>query len=129
MVVVGVDVGGEKKGFHAVALRDGAYHRHEPSSRGGRATVDSILEWCRELDAQASGVDARCKWRQGENLRAAESQLKACRIECFPTPRAEAAEDHPTANYRWMINGQALFRRLRSHYPLFKGETPSPSEK
>lgn len=41
-IVVGVDVGGRKKGFHAVALEDGHY-REKLST----LIATEIAEWCR----------------------------------------------------------------------------------
>jgi len=39
--VVGIDVGGAKKGFHAVALENGAYLDRKKSS-----SVSELVEWC-----------------------------------------------------------------------------------
>lgn len=56
-VVVGVDVGGPKKGFHAVALREG--HIFETC-----ATLHAmeVVAWCRKLNASVVGIDAPCCW-------------------------------------------------------------------
>ncbi len=40
-IVVGVDVGGPKKGFHAVALQDG--HSREPLSTH---IAEEVAAWC-----------------------------------------------------------------------------------
>lgn len=52
-MVAGVDVGGRKKGFHPVALRDGQYV-------GKLSTCDAlaVVEWCVALQVSAVGVDA-----------------------------------------------------------------------
>ncbi len=43
-IVVGVDVGGPRKGFHAVALRDGSY-----LSRSASKDAGWIVNWCRDI--------------------------------------------------------------------------------
>jgi hypothetical protein len=53
MVVVGDDVKGAKKGFHAVALRDGRYF-----DKYAADSAKAVPEWCREIRAQAIGIDA-----------------------------------------------------------------------
>jgi hypothetical protein len=47
-VVVGVDVGGPKKGFHAVALRDGKFLQ-----KFSTLNSPEVADWCRKLDASA----------------------------------------------------------------------------
>lgn len=45
-IVVGVDVGGSKKGFHAVALQDGQYRE-----KFSTLSATDIAAWCRRLKA------------------------------------------------------------------------------
>lgn len=113
-IVVGIDVGGPKKGFHAVALNEGRYWEEF-------ATPDaaSMVEWCRQIGARAVGVDAPCRWSLTGRARPAERALAAEGIHCFATPSRVAAENRDF--YRWMINGAELFRLLEAHYPLFDG--------
>src|SRR5262245_48442062 len=83
-IVVGIDVGGPKKGFHAVALRDGTYF-DRTESRSAR----EISDWCHALGACVVAVDAPCRWRRGERARQCERDLAAARISCFATPSRE----------------------------------------
>ncbi len=45
-IVVGVDVGGSKKGFRAVALQDGQYRE-----KFSTLSATDIAAWCRRLKA------------------------------------------------------------------------------
>ncbi len=56
-VVVGIDVGGRKKGFHAVALAGGRYR-----NRLATREVAELVAWCVEtLRATVIAVDAPCR--------------------------------------------------------------------
>ncbi|MGD0227520.1 MAG: DUF429 domain-containing protein [Terriglobia bacterium] len=68
--VVGIDVGGERKGFHAVALRNGIFCK--TTSRHPA----EIVEWCREWSAEIVAVDAPCGWSKSTSSREAERELK-----------------------------------------------------
>ncbi len=116
-VVVGVDVGGPSKGFHAVALRDGAYLDQIASRR-----AVEIAEWCRGVGASCVGVDSPCRWSVTGRARRAERDLMAERIWCFSTPTIAAAKAHPKGNFLWMLNGAELFGLLQTSYSLFSGE-------
>jgi len=118
-IVVGVDVGGVKKGFHAVALCD-----RQLSEKF--ATLDSIemVEWCRELDPFVVGIDAPCCWSRTGRARLCERELTSKGIHAFATPSQSRGESHKF--YQWMHNGAELFRVLAPHYRLFDGQ-PSVS--
>ncbi|MHB1291862.1 MAG: DUF429 domain-containing protein [Sulfuricella sp.] len=113
-IVIGIDVGGPKKGFHAVALNAGRYWEKF-------ATPDaaSMVEWCRQIGARAVGVDAPCRWSLTGRARPAERALAAEGIHCFATPSRAAEQSRDF--YRWMVNGAELFRLLEAHFPLFDG--------
>jgi predicted nuclease with RNAse H fold len=117
-IAAGIDVGGPKKGFHAVALRDGAYFDkfHSIDTAG-------IADWVRRLGARAIAVDAPCHWRRDANRRPAERDLARLRIHCFATPSRAIAETRPF--YAWMRNGLSLYKRLSTGYPLLDGSAPS----
>lgn len=115
-IVAGVDVGGSRKGFHAVTLREGEYLDHYEATEAAK-----IADWCRKQGAVLIGVDAPCRWSRTGRARECERQLMEEEIWCFSTPTRAAAERHPTGNFDWMLNGEALFRALQKTHTLFDG--------
>jgi predicted nuclease with RNAse H fold len=116
--VVGIDVGGKVKGFHAVALRDGIFV--------DKTTDDNpfaIVEWCCAKEAIVVAVDAPCRWSQTGLSRLAERELKLFgkKIHCFATPARERAANNTKKFYDWVFNGERLYRLLENNYLLFKG--------
>lgn len=113
-IVVGVDVGGPAKGFHAVALRGMTFvaktHEFEPAE---------LANWCLRLNATAVAVDAPCRWRAKETARAAERQMAQQGIMSYYAPTEARAREH--AFYSWMLPGRALYDELASSYPLYLG--------
>ena len=59
-MVVGIDVGGERKGFHAVALQNGTF-----VATLAHSDPAVIVSWCRQLKAVVVAVDAPCGWSAG----------------------------------------------------------------
>lgn len=116
MIAIGIDVGGTRKGFHAVALQGGKHIAHTASCE-----IDTIVHWCLKLHADAVGVDAPCCWSHDGRARTAERELLAKRISCFSTPTRDRAEQHPKDYFGWMRNGARLYAALQSHYALFDG--------
>ena len=107
---VGIDVGGARKGFHAVALR-------------GRTVVDRLATpdaavlaaWCRDVGAELVAVDAPCQWRCGVEARFAERELMRDGISCFASPTREQALASTSGFYGWMLRGEALYGELARH--------------
>ncbi len=114
-IVVGVDVGGPKKGFHAVALQDGHY-REQFST----LIPTDIAAWCRRLKASVVGIDAPCRWSLTGRARPCERALAAEGLHIFATPSQAKGEAHPF--YRWMVKGADLYCCLAPDYPLFDGQ-------
>lgn len=114
-IVVGVDVGGLKKGFHAVALQDGHY-REKVST----PIPEAVAAWCRNLKASVVGIDAPCRWSLTGRARPCERALAAEGLSTFATPSQARGETHPF--YRWMVNGADLYRCLAPDYPLYNGQ-------
>jgi len=114
--VVGIDVGGSSKGFHAVALRDGVY-----LEKCAVLDPQSMARWCREVNAQVIGIDAPCRWSITGRARRAERELAAEGIYTFATPNRQTAENRNF--YRWMLNGAALYNLIERHYHLFDGRS------
>ena len=113
-VVVGIDVGGPSKGFHAVALRDGVY-----LEKFAALDAQPMARWCHEINAQVIGIDAPCRWSTTGRARRAERELAAEGVYAFATPNREVAENRNF--YRWMLNGAALYKLIETHYQLFDG--------
>lgn len=112
--VAGIDVGGRKKGFHAVALDSAG----AVSGRRASADPEEIAAWCAELGALVVAVDAPCAWSTDGRSRPAEVALKKASIQCFSTPSRETALAHATNHFGWMVNGERMFRALVTLHPL-----------
>ncbi len=65
-------------------------------------------------------VDAPCGWSQSGSSRLAERELSALGIYCFATPTRELARLREF--YKWVFNGERLYRILVAHYTLFNGQ-------
>ena len=115
-LVVGIDVGGERKGFHAVALQGGTFVATLVHSDPA-----VIVSWCRQLKAMVVAVDAPCGWSAGGASRLAERSLAigGNKISCFATPTRARA--NRSKFYKWVFNGVRLYQQLAQHYRLFDG--------
>lgn len=112
-VVVGIDVGGSRKGFHAVALKGGKY-----SGQYASKDVGDLVGWCREIDAIVVAVDAPCRWSKDGRARPAERELMKKGIWCFSTPTVQRAIEHPKNHFGWMLRGEELFQALAPSHPV-----------
>lgn len=120
--VIGVDVGGPAKGFHAVALRD-----RKLIEKLGSRNVDEMAAWIRTHDASVVAIDAPCRWReQNGPARAAELQMAGVKISSSSTPTKEAAAGN--AFYTWMLVGMELYQALSSTHPIYDGSSRRPRE-
>ena len=87
VVTIGIDVGGARKGFHAVALRDGAY-----AAQLATADVQQLSHWCvHQMQVQVIAIDAPCGWSSNGRARPCERELMQQGIWCFSSPTREAA--------------------------------------
>ena len=113
--VIGIDVGGPRKGFHAVVMREGKIY-------GKKEAFDPIViaKWCRDQEACVVGVDSPCLWSVAGKSRAVERELNQASMHCFYAPTQKRAQGNPF--YSWMLNGEKLFKALRTHFPLFTGK-------
>lgn len=116
--VIGIDVGGRAKGFHAVALRDGEF-----SSQISSCCTTEIADWCFALDPAVIAIDAPCKWSISGKSRLAERDLKIAgkKVHCFATPQREHAASKHEGFYQWVFNGELLYKKLALQYSLFNG--------
>ncbi len=116
-LVIGIDVGGPRKGFHAVLVRGRAI-----LARRRERDPAALADWCAAQQAAVIAVDAPCRWRRPAPApaRAAERALAAAGIACYYAPTEERARSHPF--YSWMLPGAALFAALTPRFPLFTGD-------
>lgn len=114
---IGIDVGGSRKGFHAVALRGGAFVGKLASS-----DVERLSHWCRVvMGATVIAIDAPCRWSADGRPRPCERDLLRQGIRCFTSPTRAQALAHPTNYFGWMLRGEALFQALEPSHPLLAG--------
>jgi len=120
LTVAGVDVGGTRKGFHAVALTDGML-----ADVFASPDPEAVAAWCVTLGARHVGVDAPSGWSRDGRMRPAERALLSAGIPCFASPTRAAAIAHPKNWYGWMLNGERLFGLLTRRYALYAGGAPA----
>jgi predicted RNase H-like nuclease len=113
-VVVGVDVGAEKKGYHAVALFHGAFIQTTKDRDPAR-----VLAFCLEHGAEAVAVDGPSGWSKSGSSRECERMLGRIGMSCFYTPSKAVAENRRF--YQWVLNGKRLYDGLAQRYPLYTG--------
>jgi predicted nuclease with RNAse H fold len=113
--VIGIDVGGERKGFHAVALRDDAF-----VAKTSATDPAMIVDWCLERKAIVIAVDAPSGWSKEGLSREVERILGKQGIHCFATPTRDRALHRDF--YKWVFNGEKLYECLAAQYPLFDGQ-------
>ncbi len=119
--VVGIDVGGERKGFHAVALQNKVFEKTTSPN------PHKILDWCLHRKAKIVAVDAPCGWSLCGRSRQAERELKLGKqkVSCFATPTRAQARAHTKGFFDWVFNGEKLYQLLAPQYPLFDGNRPA----
>lgn len=119
VTVVGVDVGGVNKGFHAVALRGGRFVDAKTINAPAH-----VADWCMNHAAHFVAVDAPCAWSESGSSRLSERDLNigGQTIQCFKTPTRERALKNASGFYGWVFNGEQLYRELVKRYPLFDGQ-------
>lgn len=113
--IVGVDVGGPKKGYHAVAFVGSKIFTFHSLIAG------EVVEWCKKQSAITVAVDAPSGWAMTGKSREAERTmfLDDAKINCFSTPSRAAAVGRKF--YDWVFCGEALYSALQPYFPLFNG--------
>jgi len=115
LVMAGIDVGGIKKGFHAVVLRNGTFEKTSSTEPA------DVVNWCLDREAHTVAVDAPCGWSLSSSSRLAERELARKKIYAFATPTRARALSHKKGFYGWVFNGERLYHQLAPYYPLFDG--------
>ncbi|HEX6950016.1 MAG TPA: DUF429 domain-containing protein [Nitrospira sp.] len=90
--VAGVDVGGAKKGFHAVAFQGRML-----SAKLTTCSAAAVVAWCREQRVSAIGIDAPSRWSLTGRARSCERELAHAGMSTFSTPSRAVGEIHPLA--------------------------------
>lgn len=110
MFVAGIDVGGERKGFHAVVSKDGQYHAKFKSQ-----SPSEMASWVHSFNPAIIAIDSPCKFAVAGESREAERDLMREGIRSFFTPTEEAARN--SYFYDWVFNGKRLYEALG--FPIF----------
>jgi len=123
-IVAGIDVGGERRGFHLVALKGATVQ-----STWDTHDASEAVEWCLKQGATLVGVDAPSGWSQGIGgefaSRVAERHINRDGFRIFYTPTREIGTERKFS--QWMLNGERLYAELLKHYPLYGGEPSVPT--
>jgi predicted nuclease with RNAse H fold len=119
-IVVGIDVGGERKGFHAVALEN-----RRLKEQICNPDPDVLHNWCLSVGATIVAIDAPCGWSLTGPSRQVERELASKQIYCYSTPTRAIAVRRKFCE--WVFNGERLYERIRKTYPLFDGQRSSRS--
>lgn len=114
-IIIGIDVGGEQKGFHAVA-----FNGEKLASIKDGPDPAQIVDWCICHEAEVVAVDAPCQWSKSGSSRFVERELGKYGIGCFATPSRDRALK--SNFHKWVLNGERLYQSLANQYPLFVGE-------
>jgi predicted nuclease with RNAse H fold len=109
---VGIDVGGLKKGYHAVVNSNRRYHAQYHST-----DPHAIAAWAKQFNPSVIAVDAPCLFSRAGRSRSAERALVSHGLRCFYTPTRAMAEK--SRFYDWVFNGERLYQALG--LPLFNG--------
>ena len=115
-IALGIDVGGERKGFHAVALNSSRKVVGEPYRLATAAEIGPLIA---KLSPAVVAIDAPCQWSQDKS-REAERALARAGIRSFCTPSRARAPQNLTF-YGWMFQGEAAFAAATSTHPHFGG--------
>lgn len=112
MTVVGIDVGGEKKGFHGCAIEG----REVVAGPLRLRTVAAAAEWVRGLRPTTVALDSPCEpAADGDSSRADErtfNAAKICHIRWTPERRKLRG-----AYYAWIVHGLGLYEALAAEVP------------
>jgi predicted nuclease with RNAse H fold len=115
IITIGIDVGGHRKGFHAVALLNGAY-----AAQLASCEVQELAHWCQSVvQASVIAIDAPCRWSIDGRARPCERELMQKGIWCFSSPTHQKAHTpHRTGYFDWMLQGEKLYQALEVSHPL-----------
>jgi predicted nuclease with RNAse H fold len=115
---IGIDVGGVKKGFHAVANKGRQYlgklHSTDP---------EVIATWALNHQPSVIAIDAPCMFSEHGRSRKPERDLVENGMRCFYTPSRDLAAK--SRFYDWVFNAERLYQKIG--LPIFMGnQTTTP---
>jgi predicted nuclease with RNAse H fold len=103
----GVDVGGERKGFHAAVVDAGGL----VDGPVRLLTPDAVRLWLRRFDPRVVAVDSPCSAApEGRRSRACERDLARAICGIRYTPARDLMDGNPY--YAWILNGLRIYRTL-----------------
>ena len=106
--VLGVDVGGDRKGLDLVVMNEG----RAVVLTQARASLENVATVLRDLRPQIVAIDSPPAWNAGGRSRRTERQLAELGISTFPTPSAVGGEQ---PFFEWMKAGMAVFALAAEH--------------
>jgi len=109
--VAGVDVAGDRKGFHIVIL-----HGQRIVACTRIREPEAIRSLCGQFHVHTVAVDAPSSWAPPHGPREAERALSRLGLRYFLTPSEERARQ--SRFYDWVRNGLRLYKELVEEYPL-----------
>jgi predicted nuclease with RNAse H fold len=113
MTVVGIDVGGERKGFHGCAI-DGERIVAGPQAIGG---VEAAVDWVAWFEPTTIAIDSPCEAAPaGTKARPDEVEFNRagiCGIRF--TPPLDQLAGNPY--YAWIVHGLRLYEALATRLP------------
>ena len=108
--VIGIDVGGKRKGFHAMLL----------SAQSIQAVFEhtdplQLVAWSLSHQPAVVAIDAPCGWSASGGSRQSERNIahQCKRIPSFCTPTRERAAQ--SRFYDWVFNGERLYQAFQRH--------------
>ena len=114
--VVGIDVGGERKGFHAVALQNKVFEKTTSPN------PHKILDWCLHRKAKIVAVESSLRLESLWPVAAsgAGTEIRQER-NAPPLPRRHAPKPELTPKDFLIgcLMGEKLYQLLAPQYPLF----------
>lgn len=116
LLVAGVDVGGPRKGFHAVVLQGCTI-----AARLTTPNPAELADWLAHHKPGAVAIDSPCRWADQGSSRPAERELNRAGIRCFFTPTRTAALAHQKGFYDWVFLGELLYQSIEPRFTLFTG--------
>ena len=126
LTVVGIDGGDRRKGFHAVALRQGRYADQFTSPE-----AKELGHWCRQvIGARVFAIDAPCRWSPDGRPRPCERQL-LLRLDAAGRGPASKPETQPSPPHRVADHRAGLLRDLppRDHLHLRGGHATAANKR